>query len=194
MSANIHGWREMSHRTRRLVMLSPLLAAALALGACGTEQTGDEPVASAPAGDGNAASPAGGNEAGDEAGAAAGDPCKLLTAGQARKALKVDKVAPGEVDGGLCIYSAVPAVPAKNIGAGLNGQAKNEAELQTLLDQGDSQGLKSEKLSGIGDAAYLVADANLLHVVVDGTPYLVSGLADRGSLTRAAKSLVANVS
>jgi hypothetical protein len=186
----------MSRRTRRLVLLSSsLLAAALALGGCGSEQPGAEPGTGASAGDGAAASPAtGGNEAADEAGAAAGDPCELLTAAQAKKALKVKKVGPGEVQDGMCIYAAVPAVPIKNIGAGPNAQAKNEAELQTLLDQGDSAGLKAEELSGIGDAAYLVADANIVHVVVDGTPYVVSGLADKASLTRAAKSLASNLS
>jgi hypothetical protein len=180
--------------SRRVRLAAPLLVlAALTVSACGTEPptAGNAPAANAPAGD-SAGDPAASAPAPDAG--SGGDPCALLTADQAKKALKVAKVGPGEITNGQCIYASVPAVPIENIGVGRNDQASNEAELKALIEQGNSSGFSAEEVGGIGDAAYLIADANILHVVVDGTPYVVTGLTDRGALTSAAKSLVANVS
>jgi hypothetical protein len=183
----------MSNRIPRWALLA---ATALALSACGTEQPGTDtaaPAAPAQKEAQGAPAPDGGAKNGEDAGQA-GDPCALLTPAQAKKALKADKIGPAEVISGQCIYAALPPTLLQNIGVGRNDKAGNEAELRALLDQSKSSGYPAEAVNGIGDAAYLVATANILHVMVDGTPYVVTGLTDRDGLVSAAKSLVGNVS
>jgi hypothetical protein len=213
----------MSDRTRRHARLvAPLLlAAALALTACGTEQpvttgapAGDAAPAqddaavgangeaaedgeAGPAGAGSDAVAADGPVKAAVAGAEEGDACAILSRSQAAEALATT-VQRGQAKqsetGPQCVYAHRQGEPMNSITVGISDLASTPAEMKQLLDQ-VSTGYRLEPLRGLGDEAYYVRGGNIVYVALDGAVYTVNAFAlePRKPAVEGAKHLVDNL-
>jgi hypothetical protein len=211
----------MSDRTRRhaRIVAPLLLAAALALTACGTEQpvtTGAPAGDAAPApqgaavgekgeaaedgeaGAGSDAVPADGPVKAAVAGAEEGDACAILSRRQAAEALATT-VQGGQAKqsetGPQCVYAHRRGQPMNSITVGISDLASTPAEMKQLLDQVAGTGYTLEPLRGLGDEAYYVRGGNIVYIALDGAVYTVNAFAldPRKPAVEGAKHLVDNL-